>query len=64
MSSIMLLFFVKVLGTEHKTVYGDVVSSEEKLTYLLSFRLQGKVTSLFGVRKNLISLLELRKDLV
>ena len=33
-------FLVKVLETEHKTVYGDEVSSEEKWTYLLSFRLQ------------------------
>jgi len=32
--------FVKVLGTEHNIVYGDEVSSEEKWTYLLSFRLQ------------------------
>lgn len=47
-------FSVKVLGIEHKTVYGDEVSSEEKWAYLLSFRLQKEVTSLFGVREKLI----------
>lgn len=60
MPSIMLLFLL-VLGIEHKTAYGDEVSSEENdiLAIIQAPWLKSQVCL---VRENLFSLLELKKD--